>query len=245
MDVKHYMIIDGKPSTDFDMYISGGGTYSSPEKAYEEVEIPGRNGSIFLYEGSFKNVEVTYDAWIAKIDGEDDVDKSFRALRSYLMSRDGYVRIEDTYHKDEIRFGTYNEAIEPDVHETLQAVQFTLNFSCKPQRFLKKYYDQPITYTTSGQTFYNETYFDAKPLIRVYGTGSFTINGVTVRINSASSYTDFDCDLQEAYKDTLATNCNGNITLTNAQFPYLKAGDNTITFSGPSSIVLYPRLYLL
>ena len=243
--MKNYMIIDGKSSKDFDMYISGGGTYSSPEKAFEEVEIPGRNGAIFLYEGAYKNVDVSYNAWIAKVDGEDEVDMNFRNLRSFLMSREGYVRLEDTYHPNEIRFGVYNESIEPDVHSTLTAIQFTLNFSCKPQRFLKKYYDQSIVYTTTGATFYNETYFDAKPLIRVYGTGTFTINDITVTINSANTFTDFDCDLQEAYKETLATNCNGNIALTNAQFPYLKPGANTITFSGPSQIILYPRLYLL
>ena len=243
--IKHYLVIDGKSSKDFDMYISGGGTYSSPEKAYEEVEIPGRNGTIFLYNGNFKNSEVTYECFIAKVDGADDVDKHFRALRSYLLSREGYVRIEDTYHPDEIRFGTYNEAIEPDVHETLTAIQFTLTFSCRPQRFVKKFYDIPISYSTSGQVFRNDTYFNAKPLLRVYGTGSFTINGITVQINSASSYTDFDCELQEAYKNTLATNCNGNITLTNAQFPYLKPGDNQITFSGISSIIMYPRTYML
>lgn len=245
MDIKHYMSIDGKLSTDFNMYISGGGTYSSPEKAFEEVEIPGRNGSIYLYEGSYKNVNVTYDAWIGKIDDPDKVDKNFRDLRSFLMSREGYVRIEDTYHPDEIRFGAYNEAIEPDVHSTLYAVQFTLSFSCKPQRFIKKFYDQSLTYTSSGAVFYNETYFNAKPLIRVYGTGMFTVNGVSITINSADSYTDFDCDLQEAFKDTLATNCNGNITLTNAQFPYLVPGENTITFSGITKIELYPRLYML
>lgn len=245
MDVKHYMIIDGRSSKDFYTYISGGGTYSSPERVFEEVEIPGRNGVIYLYEDSYKNIDVTYDAWIAKINGEDEVDRNFRELRSFLMSREGYFRIEDTYHPDEFRFGVYNSAIEPSVHESLQAVQFTLSFSCKPQRFLKKYYDLSITYSESGATFVNDTYFNAKPLIRVYGTGTFAINGISVVINSASSYTDFDCDLQEAYKNSLANNCNNNITLTNAQFPYLKPGENSITFSGPTSIVLVPRLYML
>lgn len=244
MDLRNYFIVDGKSSKDFDAYISGGGTYSSPEKAFEEVNIPGRNGAIFLYEGAYKNVDVTYEAFIGKADGEIDVDHNFRLLRSFLMSREGYVRIEDSYHPDEIRFGVYNEAIEPEVHETLQAVQFTLSFSCKPQRFLKKYYDYPIE-ITSGVKFYNDTYFDAKPLVRVYGTGTFTLNGVSIKINSANSYTDFDCDLQEAYKDKLSTNCNGNITLTNAQFPHLKPGENSITYSGPTRLILYPRLFVL
>lgn len=241
----HWMTIDGKSSKDFDMYISGGGTYSSPEKSYEEVEIPGKNGVLFLYDDNYKNVDVKYDAWIAEIDGQRNVDTKFRALRSFLMSRNGYVRIEDTYHPDEFRFGAYNDSIDPSMDPSLSIASFEINFTCKPQRYLKRFYDIPIEITSSGTIFNNETYFNAKPLIRVYGTGSFSVGGVTVTINSANSYTDFDCELQEAFKDTLATNCNGNITLTNAKFPYLPSGESTITFSGPSKIVLYPRLFNL
>ena len=241
----HWMSIDGKSSRDFEVYISGGGTYSSPERAYEEVEVPGRNGTIFLYDGNYKNVDVTYKAWIGKVGDEHEVDLNFRKLRSFLMSREGYVRIEDTYHPDECRFGAYNSSIDPDVHETLQAIEFEMTFTCKPQRFIKKFYDVPIEITESGYQFYNETYFDAKPLIRVYGTGTLSLNDISVSINTANSYTDLDCELQEAYKDTLATNCNGNISLTNARFPYLKAGINTISFKGPSKVLLYPRLFNL
>ena len=245
MDVKHFMTIDGKSSKDFNMYISGGGTYSSPERIFDEVTVPGRNGSIFLYNGTYKNVEVEYEAFIAKNEGEREVDVNFRNLRSFLLSRDGYFRIEDTYHPDEYRLGTYNDAIEPEMLQSLEAAQFTLTFSCKPQRFLKKYDEVPIEITTSGTVFNNETYFIAKPLIRAYGTGWFQIGSVRVTINSANSYTDFDCELQEAYKDTLATNCNGNVTLTNAAFPYLIPGENTITFSGISKLELYPKMFML
>lgn len=241
----HWLVIDGKPSKDFDVYTSGDGTYLSPERSFEEVEVPGRNGVIYLYDDSYKNVDVTYDAWIAKIDCAKEVDRKFRLLRSYLLSKTGYFRLEDTYHPDEIRFASYIDSFDPDVHPSLEALSFTLSFSCKPQRFLKKFYDIPIEITKSGAVFNNDTYFVAKPLIRAYGTGSFTIGSVTVTINSANSYTDIDCDLQEAYKDNLSNNCNGKITLTNAQFPYLVPGENTITFSGITKIELYPRLFML
>ena len=241
----HWLVMDGKPSKDFDVYTSGAGTYLSPERSFEEVEVPGRNGAIFLYEDSYKNVDITYEAWIAKIDSPKEVDRKFRLLRSFLLSRNGYFRLEDTYHPDEIRFASYNEAFEPEVMDSLDAVTFDLKFSCKPQRFLKKFYDIPIEITKSGVVFNNDTYFIAKPLLRVYGTGTFSIGGISVRINSANSYTDIDCDLMEAYKNTLATNCNNNITLTNAQFPYLAPGENTITFSGITKIELYPRLFML
>lgn len=242
----HWMTIDGKSSRDFEVYISGGGTYSSPERAYEEVEVPGKNGTIFLYDGNYRNIDVTYNAWIGKIDGEHEVDLNLRKLRSFLMSREGYVRIEDTYHPDEFRFGAYNEAIDPNVHESLQAVEFEMTFTCKPQRFIKKFYDVPVEITESGYKFYNETYFVSKPLARVYGIGRVTINGTPITINSANKYTDIDCELQEAYRNTLATNCNSKITLSNAKFPYLSPGNNTIAFdSGITKVELYPRLFNL
>lgn len=241
----HWLVMDGKPSKDFDVYISGAGTYLSPERSFEEVEVPGRNGVIFLYDESYKNVDVTYKSWIAKQDGQREVSRNFRLLRSFLLSRDGYFRLEDTYHPDEFRFASYNTAIDPDVDDSLQIIEFEMTFSCKPQRFLKRFYDIPIEMTRSGSIFNNDTYFIAKPLIRAYGTGSITIGSVTVTISTANSYTDIDCELQEAYKDNLSTNCNGNITLTNAQFPYLVPGENTITFSGITKIELYPRLFML
>ena len=244
----HWMTIDGKSSRDFEVYISGDGTYSSPERSYEEVEVPGRNGSIFLYDGNYKNIDVTYHAWIGKNEGSHEVDLNFRKLRSFLMSRSGYVRIEDTYHPDEFRFGAYNDSIDASVHPTFDAVEFDMTFSCKPQRFIKKFYDVPIVITESGYEFYNETYFDAKPQLRVHGLGKVVVNGTPITINTAAveQYTDIDCELQEAYKDTLANNCNGNITLSNAKFPILCPGDNTITFDNTiTKVELYPRLFNL
>ena len=241
----HYMIIDGKSSRDFQVYISGAGTYSSPERSYDEVEVPGKNGKIFLDNGSFKNLDVTYNAWIAKIDDPEHTRKRFRDLRSFLASRKGYFRIEDTYNPDEFRLGTYVNSIEPEVLTYLQGVTFTLTFNCKPQRFIKKFYDESIEYTSTNKIFLNDTYFEAKPLIRAYGTGTININGVRVQINQANSYTDLDCELQEAYKDTLATNCNSKIVLTDGKFPSIVPGENSIKFNGVTKLVMYPRLYMI
>lgn len=244
-DHHHYLMIDGKSSRDFDVYVSGAGTYSAPEKSYEEVTIPGKNGTIFLYDGNFKNIEVTYESWIADPEDPENVYRHFRDLKGFLLSKNGYFRIEDTYHPDEFRFGTYVSSIEPEVLTWFQGVTFDLKFNCKPQRFLKKYYDYPVEYASTNQIFVNETYFQAKPLIRAYGTGTFSIGGTSVKINSANSYTDIDCDLQEAYKDTLATNCNNNIVLTNGKFPTINPGENRITFTGITRLLVYPRLYVI
>ena len=84
----------------------------------------------------------------------------------------------------------------------------------------------------------------ALPLIRVYGTGALAIGNVTITINSASGYTDIDCDLMDAFKGS--TNCNGNITLTSGEFFYLDPGENGISFgSGITKVIVKPRWWIL
>ena len=97
----------------------------------------------------------------------------------------------------------------------------------------------------SASSIFNQYEERALPLIRAYGTGSFTIGDVTVQITSANSYTDIDCETMEAYKDTMATNCNGNIVLTNGEFPYLDPGTNSISMSGITQLDIYPRWWIL
>lgn len=244
-DFRNYLIIDGKSSYDFNMYISGGGTFSSPEKAYEEVEVPGKNGKLIFEEGedgqTYKNVIVSYDSFI-----HPEFDLNFSKLKGYLLTRKGYFRLEDTYHPDEYRLASFQNAIEPDMHQTLKTGEFTLEFNCKPQRFLK-IGEVDTTYVTTSVIF-NKTDQIAKPLIRAYGTGTFTISNSSgtrsIRISSApAGYTDIDTDLMDAYAGS--TNCNGYITLVNSKFPVLYPGQNTISMSGISRVIITPRWWII
>lgn len=251
----NYLIMDGRSSLDFGLVISGGGTETAPEKRYEEVDIPGRNGKLLLNTDTFfNNVTVEYKGFMfqdrhnnyAKHDHNDILmqrvlSERLSALRSFLGSRSGYFRIEDTYHRDEFRLGYYSGAFEPEMSQGLDLAQFTLKFVCKPQRFLKA--GEEVVTFTANSIIHNPTEFDARPLIRAYGTGSFTANGVTIKINSANSYTDIDCDLMECYKGS--TNCNGNVTLTNGVFPVLAPGDNSIKLTGVTKLEITPRWWVL
>ena len=118
-----------------------------------------------------------------------------------------------------------------------------MQFNCKPQRFLKEG-EYSIEFTSAGSIF-NQYDTVALPLIRAYGTGTFTIGNVTVQITTANDYTDIDCDLQEAYKDTLATNCNANIVLSNGKFPSLNPGNNNISMTGITKLEIIPRWWIL
>ena len=62
---------------------------------------------------------------------------------------------------------------------------------------------------------------------------------------ASGTYTDLDCELMEAYKDTLATSKNANITLTDGKFFSLIPGANTISFTGLSKIEITPKWWRL
>ena len=130
------LIFDGIDAQASGVLISGEGTFDSPERVYEMVEVPGRNGAVAIDQGRFGNIEVTYPAAIWA-----DTQAAFRsklaAFRSAMASRIGYKRLEDTYHPDEYRLGIFRGAVEvePDGYNTAGA--FELVFDCKPQRFLK------------------------------------------------------------------------------------------------------------
>lgn len=90
----------------------------------------------------------------------------------------------------------------------------------------------------------NPTLFPSQPLIRVYGSGVFTMDGVTVTIDTPGEYTDIDCELMDCYEGS--TNRNANVTFSTYDFPKLQVGENAIEIvSGISGIEITPRWWRL
>ena len=193
-----YLTFGDVDTRQFDVGIYGDKLAMAPERDQEFIKIPGRDGDLIIDNGRYNNITVSYKAYII-----NDYNANIRGLRNALISKKGYERLQDTINPEEFRLA---KAIpfEVDEYGILRAGEFTMQFICKPQRFLVCG-ENPIEITGSSSILnqYEET---AKPLIRAYGTGSFTIGGISVQITSANGYTDIDCELQEAYKDTLATN---------------------------------------
>lgn len=236
--MKNFIIFNGQSLRDFGVYISGLNTYNAPSRDVDSVKVPGRNGTLTMDNGRYNNINVTYPAFIC-----NNYDARVEALRNFLLSQSGYKRLEDTYHPEEFRLARWAGEFTADTLDALIAGQFDLTFDCYPQRFLKEGEKQiELTANGSVNNIYSQT---ALPLIRAYGTGSFSINGISVTISSALTYTDIDCELQECYKDSLSTNRNAYVTLTNGEFPKLSPGANAVTMSGISKLIITPRFWIL
>lgn len=236
--MRNWLTFDGKSSKDFGVYISGLNTFGAAERDQTKVEVVGRNGDLTIDNGRYRNVSVVYPAFIY-----DHFRDNVAAFRNFLLSKTSYKRLEDTYHPDEFRLAKFSGAFEADVVENLVAGEFNLTFDCYPQRFLKKG-EKEYEFTAAG-AIRNDTDQTALPLVRAYGDGKLTINGIGITISGSDTYTDIDCELQEAYKDTLATSKNNTITLDDGEFFKLDSGDNSVSFTGMSKVIIVPRWWIL
>ena len=229
-------VYNGISSREFGVIINEHTGFIAPERDCEVIEIPGMNGDLTLDNGRYKNVRLTYKCGISH-----NFVGQISALKGWLYSIIGYHRLEDTFEPDYFRMARVADTMEPTTYARARAGQFDIQFDCKPQRFLKSG-EEVQTFTAAGKII-NPTHYNALPLLRVYGTGSFGIGSTTITINTADTYTDIDCDIQDAYKG--ATNCNGKITLNSGNFPVLKPGENGISLTGITKIELTPRWWTI
>lgn len=233
-----FLVFDDVNSKLYNVGIFGDKLADSPERDVTFVSVPGRNGDVLIDNKRFKNITVPYKCYIIK-----DYEKSIRAFRDALLSKVGqYYRLEDSINDGEFRMAQISPISINEIGK-LRAGEFTLKFNCKPQRFLKT--GEELIEVEESQEILNPYNQTALPLIRAYGTGYFYIGSYGIRINSANEYTDIDCELMEAYKDTLATNCNANIEILNNAFPELTPGINEITLSGITKLEITPRWWIV
>lgn len=228
-----YFTFGSIDSRTYNAYIFEGATFGSPQKSYTSQDVPGKNGSVLINNKRYQNTD--HDLWCI-ITG--DLGTNLTGLRNALMSQDGYQRLEDSSHPDEYYMAVLREELAVEVNPTEDMAKFRIRFNRKPQRFLKSG-ETPVNLTSTGSVT-NPTMMNAKPLLRVYGTGRVTVGDISVLITAANEYTDIDCDIMEAYKG--ATSCNANIQLSGNEFPLLKPGVNAITLgTGITRVIVTPR----
>lgn len=231
------IIFNNKSSADCRIQVAHPPGYAYPERDYTITHIPGRNGDIIQDNGCYKNVERTYEVSF-DVPNEDFATYA-NAVSAWLHSTTGYARLEDSYEPNYYRMATYQES---NIFENLynQAGTATIVFECKPQRFLKTG-DNIITIQNS-LTIMNPTGFEAYPLFKVTGTsGVLTVNGNSITFSSIDDFVMLDCELQDAYKESI----NKNSTISGT-FPVLKTGSNTISWTGDiSSVTMKPRWWTI
>lgn len=231
---------NGISSEEFGIHVETPPNYEMPERNYETISIPGRNGDLMIDLGSYKNVDREYNISFGEECGDFTVLAS--QIPRWLYSGYGYQRLEDSYEPEYYKMAVVKDAMSV-ANILRQAGRATITFNRKPQRFLK-IGDNDIIITKATR-IHNPTQFDSLPLITITGTGNGEVNigGYTVKITGLSSDITIDCELQESYTGTL--NVNNKVALS-SYYPKLIPGDNDISFSGGiTKIIIKPRWWTI
>lgn len=187
MGLLNVLMFDDISSMTYGFYIDGQATFNAPARRGETVTVPGRNGTLFLDENTFENIEVEYTVFF---DGKNEgrFHDRLAQFRAALMSKRGYLRLSDTYHPEEFRLARYKADFKVDPIMYNRAGSFKLVFDCKPQRYLKQG-EMPSTFTDSYE-FYaymrNPTPFSAGPLLMIYGYGDLLINDHVISVEDGT-----------------------------------------------------------
>lgn len=231
--MRNYFTLDGVDSRNFGVYISGQGTFNASGRDYNIIPVPGRNGDLVGPEKRFQNGTLVYPAFIYA-----NFKQNIADFRNFLLSLVGYHDLIDSYHPTEIRKVLFEGPFEADVEPKNDAGRFDIEFNCKPQRFLAS--GNQVTTLTADGSITNPTRFDARPLLRVYGTGILGIGSQSVTITQADVYTDIDCEMMDCFKGT--SNKNPYVQFTDHNFPVLKPGTNNFSLgTGITKVEITPR----
>lgn len=219
------------------IYVDASLAFNKPDKNVETIPVPGRNGSLIIDNGTFNNVTISYPCYI-----RENFAANWDNLISTLGSLSGYQRIECSNDTAHFRRGRVIMPQTPNVVNLNKRGFFELAFDCMPQRFLISG-ETARTFTATG-TISNPTKFTARPLIRIYGTGTLTVNGTAITLSANSGYTDVDSTMQDCYNGSSSR--NQYVTLTSNTFPVLKPGSNNVTFgAGITQAIITPNFWEL
>lgn len=102
-----------------------------------------------------------------------------------------------------------------------------------------------VTVEYGQSPFYNPTEFPSKPLIKVTGTGTLMVGGVTITITGVASQTIYiDCESMEIYKmvDGEVQSAASLVTFSGNDFPVLSVGNTGVSYgSGITALEITPH----
>ena len=236
------LVYNGLSSTDFNVVIEHPPVFTYPERVYEKVHVPGRNGDVIVDTGVYNNVTAKYDISFGSYE-KKFVELAYSAS-SWLHSALGsYARLEDSYDPEHFRLAAYLEENEFE-NIVMQGGRTSIEFDCKPQKFLKT--GERTTLIDQNNTILsNPTYHKALPLIKVHGSGSgsFTIGTIMTSISEITDGMIFDSDVEDVYFGN--ENKNSAVTMPDG-FPVFGPGKTLISFSdGITSLEIIPRWWTL
>ena len=198
----------------------------TPEKTIEEIVIPGRDGALIEWDGTYADVEIEVD--MNFIIPPDNWGYMFRRVKLWL-SKTGNLRFSDD---PDYFYKVKNIVINTTERAVREAGEFTAVFRCDPYIYAKA----GINEMNLSEAAYNPGAI-AKPVYKIKGEGlcRLTVNGKTFSINVGQNAT-IDTDLMLAYRQDGKT-MNADVTGDYANL-WLQEGENTLSASANFTVTV-------
>lgn len=247
------IIFNGRSLGEFNVYFDGSTTFGSPEKDYEIISIPGRNGDLSIF-NRFNDIDVSIPCYIHR-----NFVQNYRDLLQYLNGTNGYQRFEISNDPDHFRKALFLGAVEPNPGQFNRTGKFILRFRLNPQRWLK-WAEEWIDATSPGSytwTIDNPTNMPAKPRLQFRGNGTISFYDsdqapfATITVtNNADNYVEIDCETFDCYSEQLGIITNRNADVSFNGDPELVPGYNAVVYSSNYSslepvIEVMPRFFVI
>ena len=237
----NYITYNGTRSDSLGVYVSGAGSFDAAELDLVPYEIPGKSGDLLISNNRFKNIEITYPAFVP-----GDFQTRVQAIRNWLRSASNYVRLRDTYDSGHFRLAVCSARQSFEPVNRNDGANFEMIFNCKPQRFILL--GGYMNVVTSGDNLQNTTANNSFPLFEIDATNTTptlkVVNSLgSFELTATESLNDtfyIDCETQNIYVG--ATNLNSKFVGT---FPIFTPGNNVITYSGCTTFYVQPNWWEL
>lgn len=231
MKTQKWFVWNGKNSyADFGLWVRKFPKHTRAKERYEEIEIPGRPGSLTLTEG--EDVYAAYsDEMVVSCKDGINIDKVIEWLRG-----SGDLVLSDDISK--ARTGRIVNEVKFDREEKEHLFVGTIPFLFQPFRKLIKPYT--ISVTAASDTISNPGDVASKPVVSITGSGNNTITidgqAMTFALGSSSVTINVDCDAH------IITSGNAIWSGTfSGEFWKIPKGQSTITQTGSDTIVIAPN----
>lgn len=197
------------------------------------VEIPGRDGTLWLDDGAFRDITIRIDIELGR-DAEPEAVAAWLTGRGDLiLSTLEEYRYEARIVKGfELKRGVYARGL----------YRATVEFACKPFRYLAgRPLMRPIT---APGSFAGQGTWPARPVITVYGSGDINllVNDATVLLDDVDGHITLDCDAMMAFRDGVNVSPQATILSDDDGWPRLNPGRNRISWTGSvARVVIQPN----
>ena len=199
---------------------------------YEEVRIDGRNGSLIIKDGTYKNKVLSFELGILS-ESKDDLSSKIDNIIDWLtIIKDNkliYDREDRYYIVKHIEFGNIE-------HVIYRFGKFKINFICEPFSYKLEDY----IHLENNQKIYYDGSVSGECNIKIHGNGNIqlTINNDTVQINNVNGYVELDSKLLLCLNSDKTSKTRDMI----GHFPLLTRGINRISWIGNiSKVEILPR----